>query len=135
MRVIDSVKMPGYSQWCSHFVERVVKLADLRIDGKKVDTVKIVYIEDKRIYLSIDKIPFIIRTWDYTPCERDKNGDICGEEVNYTLFLDKEYYVSEGTLSVNGHPLSSGILKIFWSNNPAIYKQEEERYNRMHGLN
>ena len=47
MRVIDNVKLPGFVQWCSNFVKRVILPTQLHIDGKKVDTVEIVDIDEK----------------------------------------------------------------------------------------
>ena len=116
MRVIDSVKLPDYSQWCSSFVEEIITEMELRIGEQKVETVQIVYIDGKRIYLSICGFPFIVRTWDYIPCEYDKKGKVCGEEVHYTVFLDQEYYLPDGTQSMNGEPLCSGVKIIRWSN-------------------
>lgn len=134
MKVIDSVRMPGFVQWCANFVKRVIMAAHLQIDGKDVDTVEIVGIEDKRIYLSICGIPFIIRTWNYNPCERDNHGMICGEQVEYTLFVDQEYTVN-GVRSMNGKPLCDGVRKIRWSNDPDRFEREVRRYNKMHGTN
>lgn len=116
MRVIDSVKLPDYSQWCSSFVEDIISEIKLSIGGQEVETVQIVDIDGKRIYLSICGVPFIIRTWDYIPCEYDKKGKPCGENVRYTLFLDREHYLPDGTQSMNGEPLCSGVKTIHWSN-------------------
>lgn len=135
MTIIDNVKMPGYTQWIEDFVERVISTSDLHIDGKKVDAVKIVDIDDKRIYLSIYDLPFIIRTWNYISCEQDSNKMTCGETVEYTLFFaGKEYTMPNGWVSANGKPICSGILKIKWSNDPAIYQKEIETYNKLHGV-
>ena len=134
MRVIDSVKLPGYSQWCANFVKRVVSKINLHIGGTPVDTVEIVDLDGKRIYLSICGLPFIIRTWDYIPCAKDENGDVCSEKVRYTLFVDHKHFLPDGTESLNGEPLYSGELKIKWSNDPAIYDSEVKCYNKLHGL-
>lgn len=134
MKVIDSVKMPGFVQWCANFVKRVILAAHLQIDGKDVDTVEIVEIEDKRIYLSICGLPFIIRTWNYIPCEQDEQGMTCGEQVEYTLFLDQEYTV-DGVTSLNGRPIHGGVRKIRWSNDPDRFEREVRRYNKIHGTN
>lgn len=133
MRVIDNVKLPGFVQWCSNFVKRVILPTQLHIDGKKVDTVEIVDIDEKRIYLSICGVSFIIRTWNYFPCEQDGNGMTCGEKVEYTLFLVEEYTMPNGWVSGNGRPMSSGILKIKWTNDPLIRQKEIETYNKLHG--
>lgn len=133
MKVIDSVKLPGYSQWCSNFVKRVISSSKLQIDGKVVDTVHIVDIDGKRIYLSICGMPFIIRTWNYHACEEDENGDVCAENVEFTLFIDKKHFLPNGIESLNGQPLYSSSLKIRWSNDPKIYEKEVKRYNKLHG--
>jgi len=135
MKVIDNVKLPGYAQWCPNFVKRVLAPIHLHINTNEIDTAEIVDIDGHRIYLSICGLPFIIRTWNYIPCEKDSNGMTCGEKVEYTLFFaGKEYTLPNGLVSGNGEPMSSGVLKIKWSNNEALRQKEVEEYNKLHGV-
>ena len=135
MRIIDNVKRPGFTQWCPDFVKRVIESTHMIICGNRVDTVEITEITDKRIYLSISGLPFIIRTWNYIPCEKDRSGKTCGERVDFTLFFaGEEYTFPNGLKSGNGVPMTSGALKIKWSNSDAIYQREVEEYNRLHGI-
>lgn len=134
MRVIDNVKMPGYAQWCANFIRRIFTKKHITLNGEEIDTIEIVYIDSKRIHLLVDDIPFIVRIWDYVPCENDSNGLICAENAKYTLFFAAaEYTFPSGIVSGNGMPVYSSVLRIKWTNDDAIYQREVETYNKLHG--
>lgn len=141
MTVIDNVKMPGYAQWCTSFVAEVFASKFPQIQGEEIETVIIDGIDAKRIYCSAHERDFIIRMWDFTPCEWDSDGNVCGEMVAYTFFSANTGYSShKGKLTANGKPLADGILKIQVMNTPGTNKrhgsvQKKESMNYERGKN
>lgn len=135
MKVIDSVKMPGYAQWCSNFVRRVITRVRLEINGKAVDTVEIVDADDQRIYLTIGGMHFIIKLWNRIPCDYDENAMVCAEMMEYILFCsDVEYALTDTTFCLDGKPMDHGVLKIRWSNSEARRRKEIEAYKKLHNI-
>ena len=135
MKVIDNVKMPGYAQWCPNFVKRVINRVRLEMNGKAVDTVEIVDVDDQCIYLTIGGMHFIIRMWNCIPCEYDENVMVCAEMMEYVLFCaDVEYALTDTTFCLYGKPIDYGVLKIRWTNSESRRRKEIEAYKKLHNI-
>ena len=135
MKVIDKVKIPGYAQWCPNFVKRVITRVRLEMNGKAVDTVEIVDVDDQCIYLKIGGMHFIIRMWHRIPCEYDENVMVCAEMMEYLLFCsDVDYALTDTTFCLYGKPIDYGVLKIRWSNSEARRRKEVATYQRLHSI-
>ena len=119
MQIIDKVKMPGYTQWCSDFVANVIIAA--KIPADQSETVEIIGVDNRRITITINEKMHTIRMWNFTPLARDENNMVCKELVNYTLFD----VASDPT---SGVAISRSSLQIQWSNDPAIKQKELEVY-------
>lgn len=135
MKVIDAVKMPGFAQWCPDFVKRVISSARLRIDGKEIDTAEIVRIGLKQIYVSVGGVPFVIKIWSFIGIEENEATKMCTEKLKYTLFYAGESFPPLcGIAPVGCEPIHSGYIRIKSSYDEAVYQEEVETYNKLHGV-
>ena len=69
MTIIDTVKMPGYTQWIENFVKRVLDVANVA-----ANEVRITEMNKKRIYITCDNKEYMIRTINFFPAAEDGNG-------------------------------------------------------------
>ena len=107
MKIINKTEDKNYIQWVEKFVRRAIELA-------KPDTEQVIIEDiepDKRIYLTVDGKEHTIRTWNFQPVERDRDGKPCAEIIDYTLFKD----VKDET-GGHGEEIDFGTLKIQWEN-------------------
>ena len=127
MTIIDTVKMPGYTQWIENFVERTLNAADV-----VANTVRIVEMYNKRIYLVADAQDYMIHTKNFVPAKKDQNGMVCCEDVEYTLYVGHEH-CEEPEEPISLYKRSFGKLNIEWVNDPEIYNAECAQYVALHG--
>lgn len=128
MKIIDTVKMPGYTQWIEGFVKRVLKNARI------VATEAIItHMKNECINLTVDNEGFTIRTASFFPVGRDQDGITCSEDVEYILYSGYAHCeeIQEPTALT---PISSGVLNINWVNDPQYFRNEVEQYCTLHGI-
>ena len=108
MKIINRVTDEDYIQWIRHFVVNVINHNDIEYTEVIIDDVEF----SERIFIIIDGEEYDIRTWDFHPIGRDKNGEVCAEAVRYTLF--KMIWGENG----NGHgeEVCNGTEAICWDN-------------------
>ena len=68
MTIIDTVKMPGYTQWIENFVKRVLDAASVA-----ANEVRITEMSKKRIYITCDNKEYMIRTFNFFPAKSKGN--------------------------------------------------------------
>ena len=135
MKVIDTIKKPGYCQWCGSFVRKIFTKINLLRDGESVKLVQITGVDAEHIHVLVDDIPFIVRTWNHIPCEFDENHLCCAETITYSLFLpDSKYNGAYNGLSEYGTQLSGGVSTVRWTNDPQKREREVQRYNKLHNI-
>lgn len=135
MKVIDTIKKPGYCQWCGNFVRKIFTKINLLRDGESVKLVQITGADAEHIHVLVDDIPFIVRTWNHIPCEFDENHLCCAETITYSLFLpDPKYNGAYNGLSEYGTQLSGGVSIVRWTNDPQKREREVQRYNKLHNI-
>lgn len=108
MKIINKVTDESYIQWIEQFVKTVLERAELKCREVVITDIE----HSKRIYLEIDGKEYDIRTWNFEPVNYDTNGEICAENVRYTLFK----MVSNGDGSGHGEIVDEGALRIEWEN-------------------
>ena len=127
MKVIDTVKQFGYTQWIEGFVSDVLASANL-----DAETTIITKMYNKRIYLMVDGREYMIRTKKFVPVKKDLNGMTCSEDVHYILYFGhQECEEIEDDIILK--EISSGIQNIEWSNDADFFKAEYERYIALYG--
>ena len=127
MTIIDTVKMPGYTQWIENFVERTLNAADVA-----ANTVRIAEMYNKRIYLVVDAKDYMIHTKNFVPAKKDQNGMVCSEDVEYALYVGHES-CEDPDEPISLYKRSFGMLNIEWVNDPEIYNAECAQYVALHG--
>ena len=127
MTIIDTVKMPGYTQWIENFVERTLNAADVA-----ANIVRIAEMYNKRIYLVVDTKAYMIHTKNFVPAKKDQIGMVCSEDVEYTLYVGHEP-CEDPDEPISLYKRSSGMLNIEWVNDPEIYNAECAQYVALHG--
>lgn len=123
INVIDTVKKPGYAQWIEGFVRNVMIQAD-KEEELYAEEVEITEVVNKTIRLEADCGEFKICITNITPVERDENGLVCGEEVEY--FLYERDGAIDYTFPID--PIVSGKQIIKWSNDAAVIHEEVEEF-------
>lgn len=115
MKVIVTAEKNDYTDWCACLIAKLFTTNQISFNDKEIDTVTINDTDEKRIYLSIFNLPFVLRIWNCICCEEECDEEICCEQVGYTLFLSAENASSEcGFTSENGKPLCGGFIKMYW---------------------
>lgn len=127
MTIIDTVKMPGYTQWIENFVKRVLDAADIA-----ANEVRIAEMYDKRIYLVVDAQDYMIHTKNFKPVQKDENGMTCAEAVEYILYAGHEP-CEDLNKPISLNKQSAGEMEINWVNDPEIYNAECAQYAALHG--
>ena len=105
--IINKVEDEDYVQWIKKFVTEVLEYASVKYKEVIIDNIE----PNRRIFLLIDGNEYTIRTWDYHPVGYDDNGEVCSEEVEYTLFK-----TIEGEHSAHGEIVDDGYIRIDWKN-------------------
>lgn len=136
MRVIDSVKMPGFSQWCTKFVRKAISKIHLTVNGEEIDTIEIVDLDKYHIFLSSNGGPFVIKIFNYIPNGYDENNECCAAVATYVIFVHTPDFekIECGEIKDHGTALCGGQIQINWSNDPEKYDREVRRFNKLHGL-
>lgn len=127
MKIIDTVKQPGYTQWIEGFVRNTLKNANI----SAAETI-ITDMYNRRIYLTVDGQEYMIHTVSFRPVGKDVNGIICSENVEYTLYIGQEG-CDEIEDPISLPERSTGTQYIEWSNDVRIYKEEVNQYIALHG--
>lgn len=127
MTIIDTVKMPGYTQWIENFVKRVLDAASVA-----ANEVRITEMSKKRIYITCDNKEYMIRTFNFFPAGKDSNGITCSEDVEYVLYIGHES-CNEVSDPIHLQSVANGVLNISWVNSAALYQEEVKQYNALHG--
>lgn len=107
MAIINKVTDKGYIQWIEEFVKRVLQIAKLPYEETVIEDIE----PSERIFVTIDGTKYDIRTWGFHPVEKDENGNLCAEMVEYTLY---EMVADENGL--HGKEVDFGMIKITWKN-------------------
>ena len=107
MKITSNIENSNYTQWITGFVESVIRRANLKCDEVIIDD-----LDDKYMWLTIDGMEYIIRTWNFEPVTYDLQGRPCSERVSYTLFKQ----VSDENGSSHGEEVSHGMEIIRWNN-------------------
>ena len=108
MNLINKVTEESYVQWIERFVVNVINKAKLNCKEVVIDDIEF----SKRIFLTIDAEEYDIRTWNFHPVDKDKNGKTCAEIVDYTLFK----MVMDNNGNGHGEEVGEGRLNIEWKN-------------------
>lgn len=111
MKITSKIENSNYTQWITGFVESVINQADLKCNEIVIDEV-----DDDRMWLTIDGLEYIIRTWNFEPVTYDSQGRPCAESVDYTLFK----YVSDM------EEVGRGVEIIRWDNDEVINEEKEK---------
>jgi hypothetical protein len=127
MTIIDTVKMPGYTQWIENFVMCVLDAADIA-----ANEVRITEMNNKRIYIICDNKEYMIRTVNFFPAGEDENGITCSEDVEYILYVGHEFCEEVDDL-IHLQPIDDSVLNIRWVNSAALYLEEIRQYHALHG--
>lgn len=127
MMIIDTVKMPGYTQWIEGFVRNILESAYIPATATLITNMY-----NKRIYLCVDGREYMIRTKNFFPARKDVNGLTCSEDVEYTLYYGHQD-CGDIDDAITLREISSGILNIEWENDADILRAEYELYTAMHG--
>ena len=127
MTIIDTVKMPGYTQWIENFVKRVLDAANVA-----ANEVRITEMNKKRIYITCDNKEYMIRTINFFPAAKDGNGITCSEDVEYILYSGHEA-CNEVSDPIHLQSVANGVLNIRWVNSAALYQEEVRQYHELHG--
>lgn len=118
MKVINNAKLTYIAaQWCPSFVKRVFSSLHLQVSGKEVDTVELVAMNDDYIEVSIFDCPLTIRLGNFIPSGKDINRMVCGGKLEYALFIGEPN--PDALTTEHRYPMTSGVLKIKWQNDPA----------------
>lgn len=136
MKIIDNVKMPGYVQWCTKFVRKVLSKIHLTVNGEEIDTVKIVDMDEYHLFLVINDRPFVIRIFNYIPAGYDKNDECCSAVLTYVLFVHTPDFekIECGEVKDQSTAICGGQLKVHWSNDQEKFDRELRRYNKLHNM-
>ena len=127
MKIFVNAEENAYTDWCACLVAKLFATNHISFNGKEIDTVIINDADDKRIYLSIFNLPFVVRIWICICCEEDCDEDICYEQVGYTLFFAAEDASSEsGFTSENGNPMCGGFIKMCCDCGATGYVDEDD---------
>lgn len=111
MKITSNIENSNYTQWITGFVESVINQADLKCNEIVIDEV-----DDDRMWLTIDGLEYIIRTWNFEPVTYDSQGRPCAERADFTLFK----YVS------NMEEVCRGAEIIRWDNDKVIIEEKEK---------
>ncbi|MDY4000365.1 MAG: hypothetical protein SOY73_14970 [Blautia sp.] len=107
MKIINKTTDETYIQWIESFVKEVITKANITCNEVVIEDIE----HSKHISLTIDGDEYDIRTWNFRPVKKDKNGVTCAEMIEYTLFQ----MVKDSTGS-HGEEVSEGRTKIAWEN-------------------
>lgn len=107
MSVINKVTDDNYVKWVEEFVCKVLKNANIEFNTVEIEDVE----PDKRIFIKVDGIDYIVRTWNFHLVGTDMQGIPCCELVDYSLFI-----TSENTEFRSGEELDEGKIEIQWEN-------------------
>lgn len=127
MTIIDTIKMPGYTQWIENFVKRVLDAANV-----VANEVRITEMNKKRIYITCDEKEYMIRTVNFFPAGKDGNGITCSEDVEYVLYVGHES-CNEVSDPIHLQSVANGLLNIRWDNSVTLYQEEVRLYHELHG--
>ena len=108
MNLKNNVTEESYVQWIKKFVVDVLNKGNVVYDEVIIEDIEF----SKRVFLVVDGKEYDIRTWNFRPAKKDKNGQTCAEMVEYTLFkmVDDEH-------GFHGEEVDEGRLRIEWKNN------------------
>ena len=107
--VENKVNNPRYKQWIICFVLKVLIDAKIRYYEVFINDIE----EDKQIFINVNGIDYIIRTWSFYAINVDDENRTCEEIVDYTL-----YKLTQN----DAETISSNKLNIKWNN--AILKED-----------
>nr|DAJ60439.1 MAG TPA: hypothetical protein [Caudoviricetes sp.] len=99
MSVINRTTEQSYAKWIEEFVCKVLENANIKFDTVEIEDIEI----DKRIFIKVDGVEYIIRTWNFHPAGTDLQGIPCCELVDYSLFK-------------SGEEIAKGKIEIQWEN-------------------
>ena len=85
MNIYINAEKNAYTDWCGRVVANLFESRNITFNGIAIDEVEINAVDEKRIYLSIFKLPFTIRLWNNILCEEETDEDYCVETVGYTF--------------------------------------------------
>lgn len=95
MSVINRITEQSYVRWIEEFVCKVLENANIKFDTVEIEDIEI----DKRIFIKVDGVEYIIRTWNFHPVETDLQGIPCCELVDYSLFKSGEE-IAKGKIEI-----------------------------------
>ena len=128
MKVIDTIKQFGYTQWIEGFVSDVFSESNIHANEAVITDMF-----NKRIYLMVDDCAYMIRTWNFFPVKKDEKGMTCSEDVEYTLYIGhQDCDEPEDPISLN--KISNGTLNIEWVNEAELFKAEYAQYIALHSI-
>jgi hypothetical protein len=71
----------AYNQWIEQFISDVLTSAHINCNEVVIADIE----PSTRIYITVDNEDYTIRTWNYTPIDKDKYNQPYSEAVDYTL--------------------------------------------------
>lgn len=84
MNIVNRVTDADYVQWVEAFVKKVLAASCVKCKDVLIYDIE----PSRRVFLDVDGIEYIVRTWDFAVVKKDENKIPCGERVSYTLFKD-----------------------------------------------
>lgn len=105
MEIINKVTEDSYVKWIEEFVCQVLEKANVDFDIVEIEDIEF----DKRIFIKVDDVDYIIRTWNFHPIGCDFRGIPCCELVEYSLFFESLEFAS-------GKEVDKGEIEIQWKN-------------------
>lgn len=105
MEIINKVTEDSYVKWIKEFVCKVLEKANIDFDTVEIEDVEF----DKRIFIKVNGVDYIIRTWNFHPIGCDFCGIPCCELVEYSLFFESLEVTS-------GKEVNKGEIEIQWEN-------------------
>lgn len=116
MNIYINAEKNAYTDWCGMVVANLFNSRKITFNGIEIDEVEVNAVDDKRIYLSIFKLPFTIRIWNNIPCDEECDEDYCVETVGYTFYCSAINECTDYTIpSGDGEALCGGYLKMKWA--------------------
>lgn len=111
-KVIDKVQDPDYTQWLDGFVQKALRKGKVNVDSVEIYDIE----PSKRIFLRAGDREFTIRTWNFAPWMYDRDGVLCGEAVDFTLFEDvwDDEPGPNGLRGGHGEKIADGTINIMW---------------------
>lgn len=84
MTITNKITEKGYDDWIEDFVRKVIKNANINPRTIEIEGIGG---PDEKVFIKVDGVDYVIRTWNFHPMGCDSHGIPCSELVEYSLFL------------------------------------------------